>query len=42
MVQRRIEETLAKDVLYKSCLLCSEDKPRHYHRRLVDEYLSRH
>ena len=42
MAQRRIEETLAKDVLHESCLLCSEDKPHHGHRRLVAEYLSRH
>jgi len=26
----------------RSCLLCSEHKPHHCHRRLVAEYLSQH
>lgn len=39
MAQRKIEETLSRDVLLDSCLLCSEDKPLHCHRRLVAEYL---
>ncbi|WP_260478205.1 DUF488 domain-containing protein [Pseudomonas aeruginosa] len=25
---------------HNSCLLCSEDKPHHCHRRLVAEYLA--
>ena len=39
MRQRRIEETLSKDLIASGCLLCSEDKPHHCHRRLVAEYL---
>lgn len=38
MVKRRIEEIDRRD-LDGSCLLCSEDKPHHCHRRLVAEYL---
>ncbi len=39
MKSREIEKSLSKDVLSDSCLLCSEDKPKHCHRRLVAEYL---
>ena len=39
MKQRRIEETIPKEVVADGCLLCSEDKPHHCHRRLVAEYL---
>lgn len=39
MKQRRIEETLPKEAVSEGCLLCSEDKPHHCHRRLVAEYL---
>jgi uncharacterized protein (DUF488 family) len=39
MKQRHIEETVPKDVVEDGCLLCSEDKPHHCHRRLVAEYL---
>jgi uncharacterized protein (DUF488 family) len=39
MERRRIEKTLAMDVIDNGCLLCSEDKPHHCHRRLVAEYL---
>ena len=42
MKQRRIEETLPKEVIAGGCLLCSEDKPHHCHRRLVAEYLRQH
>lgn len=42
MRDRRIEETLSKDLLEDSVLLCSEDKPHHCHRRLVAEYLNEH
>ena len=42
MRERRIEETVPRDVLDEGCLLCSEDKPHHCHRRLVAEYLKRH
>lgn len=39
MKSRAIEKSLSKDVLADACLLCSEDKPQHCHRRLVAEYL---
>jgi uncharacterized protein (DUF488 family) len=41
MAQRRIEEAVAPESLNAACLLCSEDKPHHCHRRLVVEYLQR-
>ena len=42
MRQRRIETTVAKEVVADGCLLCSEEKPHHCHRRLVAEYLKQH
>lgn len=39
MRSRRIEETVSRELLDGSCLLCSEEKPHHCHRRLVAEYL---
>lgn len=39
MRERRIEETLSASGLDNGCLLCSEEKPHHCHRRLVAEYL---
>jgi len=36
---REIEKSISKHVLSHACLLCSEDKPQHCHRRLVAEYL---
>jgi len=39
MRDRRIEEAVIPEVLDGACLLCSEDKPHHCHRRLVAEYL---
>ena len=39
MRERRIEETIPREVIAEGCLLCSEDKPHHCHRRLVAEYL---
>lgn len=39
MERRHIESTVPKDLLADGCLLCSEDKPHHCHRRLVAEYL---
>lgn len=39
MNQRHVENTVPQDVIADSCLLCSEDKPHHCHRRLVAEYL---
>lgn len=41
MTLRKIEN-LKKDEIDGSCLLCSEDKPHHCHRRLVAEYLREH
>lgn len=38
MVQRKIED-IDKKTIDGGCLLCSEDKPHHCHRRLVAEYL---
>lgn len=38
MTKRRIED-IDPHQLDDSCLLCSEDKPHHCHRRLVAEYL---
>lgn len=37
--RRRIEETVPREVIAEGCLLCSEDKPHHCHRRLVAQYL---
>lgn len=42
MARRRIEEQVPKDAFANGCLLCSEDKPHHCHRRLVAEYLKGH
>ena len=42
MRERRIEETIPKEIVADGCLLCSEDKPHHCHRRLVAEYLKQH
>lgn len=39
MAERRIEENVSREVLDGGCLLCSEEKPHHCHRRLVAEYL---
>jgi uncharacterized protein (DUF488 family) len=36
---RHIEDKVPRDLLDGGCLLCSEDKPNHCHRRLVAEYL---
>lgn len=41
MAERRVEEAVSKELLDGGCLLCSEDKPEHCHRRLVAEYLGR-
>ena len=42
MRSRRIEKTVPRNLLEEGCLLCSEDKPHHCHRRLVAEYLRGH
>jgi uncharacterized protein (DUF488 family) len=38
MAERHIED-IDRESLDGGCLLCSEDKPHHCHRRLVAEYL---
>lgn len=40
MRDRKIEEQLSPDIVNGGCLLCSEAKPHHCHRRLVAEYLN--
>jgi uncharacterized protein (DUF488 family) len=39
LMARRKIENIDRSRLDGSCLLCSEDKPHHCHRRLVAEYL---
>ena len=39
MKERHIEEKASREMLDGGCLLCSEEKPDHCHRRLVAEYL---
>ena len=39
---RRIEQAVQPHLVDGSCLLCSEEKPHHCHRRLVAEYLAKH
>lgn len=40
MAARQIEDKIERHVLESGCLLCSEAKPHHCHRRLVAEYLN--
>lgn len=42
MERRSIESNIPEEVIAEGCLLCSEDKPHHCHRRLVAEYLRDH
>ncbi len=42
MATRHVEGKVPRDILNEGCLLCSEDKPDHCHRRLVAEYLASH
>jgi uncharacterized protein (DUF488 family) len=42
MRQREIEKKVPRNLVEDGCLLCSEDKPHHCHRRLVAEYLKDH
>jgi uncharacterized protein (DUF488 family) len=37
---RQIEKQIAKDLIHRGCLLCSEETPQFCHRRLVAEYLA--
>jgi len=38
IAKRNIERDVTKELLKDGCLLCSEHKPHHCHRRLVVEY----
>jgi uncharacterized protein (DUF488 family) len=40
MKSRQIEVNVPKDVIAEACLLCSEERPEHCHRRLVADYLT--
>jgi len=42
MRKREIERKIDPAVIADGCLLCSEDKPHHCHRRIVAEYLKSH
>ncbi len=42
MARRQVEKTVSKGVIEEGCLLCSEHKPHHCHRRLVADYLKQH
>ena len=42
MRERRIEDSIPREIVDGGCLLCSEDKPHHCHRRLVTQYLDEH
>ena len=39
MQERHVENKASREMLDGGCLLCSEEKPHHCHRRLVAEYL---
>jgi uncharacterized protein (DUF488 family) len=39
MAERKVEDTMAREVIGGGCLLCSEATPENCHRRLVAEYL---
>jgi len=39
IAERNVENTIEHGVISNSCLLCSEERPDHCHRRLVAEYL---
>jgi uncharacterized protein (DUF488 family) len=40
--KREVEKTVDPALISDGCLLCSEEKPHHCHRRLVAEYLNSH
>ena len=40
MANRQIEKQVTPELMGDACLLCSESKPHHCHRRLVAEYLN--
>lgn len=40
LAKRRVENNLDIGLFDRGCLLCSEDKPHHCHRRLAVDYLN--
>jgi uncharacterized protein (DUF488 family) len=40
LATRQVESNLDMSLFEKGCLLCSEDKPHHCHRRLAVDYLN--
>jgi uncharacterized protein (DUF488 family) len=42
MRERNVEAQVSREVIAEGCLLCSEEKPDHCHRRLVAEYFKEH
>ena len=42
MEERQVEKMGIEKLVSNGCLLCSEEKPHHCHRRLVAEHLQRH
>lgn len=42
LAERKIETTIDKKLLDKSCLLCGEAEPDHCHREFLIEYLQAH
>lgn len=42
MEKREIEREVPRELINDGCLLCSEDKPHHCHRRIVAEYFRTH
>ena len=42
MADRKVEREVSREQLDGACVLCSEDRPDHCHRRLIAEYLQRH
>jgi uncharacterized protein (DUF488 family) len=42
MRSRQVETNVSRDTIAEGCLLCSEEKPEHCHRRLVAEHLKEH
>lgn len=41
IANRQIENKVSPEIINDACLLCSEAKPHHCHRRLVAEYLNK-
>lgn len=39
---RKVERSVSREQLDGACLLCSEDRPDHCHRRILADYLGEH